>query len=55
MVAVAMANRMEIMLDVPAHIVQFAGIEMENVLITQFCWLMIKLREFFYAEFDGSY
>ena len=39
--------RMEIMLDVPAHIVQFAGIEMENVLITQFCWLMIKLREFF--------
>lgn len=35
------------MLDVPAHIVQFAGIEMENVLITQFCWLMIKLREFF--------
>ena len=44
--------RMEIMLDVPAHIVQFAGIEMENVLITQFCWLMIKLREFFYAEFD---
>ena len=39
--------RMEIMLDVPAHIVQFAGIEMENVLITQFCWLMIKLRGFF--------
>ena len=47
MVAVAMQIRMEIMLDVPAHIVQFAGIEMENVLITQFCWLMIKLREFF--------
>lgn len=39
--------RMEIMLDVPAHIVQFAGIETENVLITQFCWLMIKLRGFF--------
>ena len=33
------------------HIVQFAGIEMENVLITQFCWLMIKLRGIF-TEFD---
>lgn len=43
--------RMEIMLDVPVHIVQFAGIEKENVLITQFCWLMIKPRDF-YAEFD---
>jgi predicted amidohydrolase len=39
--------RMEIMLDVPVHIVQFAGIETENVLITQFCWLMIKPRGFF--------
>lgn len=38
--------RMEIMLDVPVHIVQFAGIEKENVLITQFCWLMIKPRGF---------
>ena len=25
----------------------FAGIEMETVLITQFCWLTIRLREFY--------
>nr|MDB6475500.1 hypothetical protein [Blautia wexlerae] len=38
--------------------VQFAGIETENVLITQFCWLMIKLRGLryptkFLSEFVG--
>ncbi len=29
-------DTMEIMPDVPVHLVQFAGIEMGNVLITQF-------------------
>ena len=47
MVAVAMANRMEIMLDVPVHLARFAGTEMESVLIIQYCWLTIKQRGFF--------
>ncbi len=38
--------RMEIMLDVPVHLIPFVGIEMETVLITQFCWLTIRQRDF---------
>lgn len=39
--------RMEIMLDVPVHLIPFVGIEMETVLITQFCWLTIRQRGFY--------
>ena len=39
--------RMEIMLDVLVHLVQFAGTETEIALITQFCWLTITQRGFF--------
>ena len=43
---------MEIMLDVPVHLIPFVGIEMETVLITQFCWLMIRQRGFFGCVYD---
>ena len=39
--------RMEITPDVLVHLVQFVGMKTESVLITQFCWLTIKLRGFF--------
>lgn len=47
MVAVLWRIRMEITPDVLVHLVPFVGMKTESVLITQFCWLTIKLRGFF--------
>lgn len=47
MVAVAMANPNGDNAGCSCALVPFAGIEMGNVLITQFCWLTIRQRKFY--------